>query len=148
MGARLDENVALKRLQMEVGGRISELEPLRTLGNHLKVSVQPDGIVEVSGSIRSRLIKEMVLQSIKEVPGVHRVEDAIIADPDLELDIAQALALDDRTSDIPLGHIFIHCHSGVVSLVGELPDRVQLSDLLDVVSNVDGVRDVRTMIRT
>jgi osmotically-inducible protein OsmY len=143
----LEKNLPLERLKMEIEGRIANLEPLRTLGNHLKISVDSDGAIEVSGPVRSHLIKEMVLQSIRETPGVHTIEDDVIADPDLELDVAQALTSDDRTREIPLGHIFIHSRSGVVSLAGKLPDDIQLSDVLDVVSSVDGVRDINSMIQ-
>ncbi len=148
METHLEKIIPLKRLQMEIEGRITNLEPLRTLGNHLRISVDSDGAVEVSGPVRSHLIKEMVLQSIKETPGVHTIEDDVIADPDLELDVAQALTSDDRTREIPLGHIFIHSRSGVVSLVGKLPDDIQLSDVLDIVSSVDGVRDIKSMLHT
>jgi osmotically-inducible protein OsmY len=147
MATHLEKTLPLERLQMEIEGRIAKLEPLRTLDNHLRISVGSDGAIQVSGPVRSHLIKQIVLQSIEGTPGVHSIEDDVIADPDLELDVAQALTSDDRTGEIPLGHIFIHSRSGVVSLAGKLPDDIPLSDVLDVVSSVDGVRDTKSMIQ-
>src|SRR4030067_2530151 len=97
----------LEDIQLQVEERMENIEPLRTLGNFLEIKVHANGVIEVSGPVQSRLIKSFVIQALKDIPGIHEVEDQIVADSDTELEIAQALAMDDRTRDIPPGGIFV-----------------------------------------
>jgi osmotically-inducible protein OsmY len=129
-------------LQSKVLDRIVEIEPLRTLGHSLEIQVHSGGEIEVSGPIRSRILKDTVLRSIREIPGVKHVIDGIVADPDLELSVSQTLATDERTKGILPGEISLRSHLGTVTLLGKLPPIVSRDDLAETVISIKGVRAI------
>jgi osmotically-inducible protein OsmY len=132
-----------EKVHSQVTERMEKIELLRTLGNFLQTRLNPNGVIEVSGPAQSRLIKTMVVQTLKDIPGVQDVEDHIVADPDLELAVAEALERDDRTKDLPPGKIFVRSHLGVVTLFGYLPSDFSGQDIVDVVTDVHGVNGVQ-----
>ena len=70
--------------------------PVRDSLSDLRVDVTPDGRVEVSGPVRSGLIKDGVLETLQWVPGVTGIVDGMVADSELEIEVAFALARDPR----------------------------------------------------
>jgi osmotically-inducible protein OsmY len=81
----------------------------------LNIAVSQDGIVEISGPVRSSLTKEGILQVTRRVPGVTRVVDGLISDSELQRAVADALAENSKTRD---HRIFVHSHMGLITLVG------------------------------
>ncbi len=137
----------MENIHLQVAERMGKIEPLRTVGNFLQTKLNDNGVIEVSGPTQSRLIKEMVLQTLRDTPGIKDVEDHIITDPDLELAIAWGLVQDDRTRDLPPGNIFLRSHLGVVTLFGKLPSGFLTQDIIDVVSGVGGVREIQDKLQ-
>jgi osmotically-inducible protein OsmY len=72
---------------------------------------------------------------------VQRVEDRIVADPDLEIAVARALADDPKTAGVPAGSVLVFAQLGNVVLVGDLPESL-LAEVLRVAGQVPGVRRV------
>ena len=136
----------LEKVRMQITERMEEIELLRNLGNFLQTKLNPNGVIEVSGPTQSLLIKTMVIERLKDIPGVQDVEDHIVADPDLELAVARALSQNERTKELPPGKIFIRSHLGVIKLFGKVPAEFRLEDVIEVVTSVAGVRDVEVKI--
>jgi hypothetical protein len=137
----------MEDIHLQVAERMEKIEPLRTLGNFLQTELDPNGVIQVTGPTQSLLIKQMVIQALSDIPGIQGIQDRIVADPDLELAVAWALAQDHRTCDLPPGRIFIRSHLGVITVFGNLPAGFLLQDIVDVVSNVSGVRDIEAKLR-
>ena len=53
-----------------------------------------------------------------------------------------------RPADVPKGSISVNVNDGVVELRGELPDQEQIDELGDTARKIDGVKDVRNLLRT
>ncbi len=142
MEANVVEELTLEDLQQALEEALWAYEPVRTASREVEARVQPGGVVEVSGYVRSRLIKDGVLNILRRHPGVNEVVDHLIADPDLELAVAMKLATDPRTRDIPPGAVAVHSHFGAVTLVGRLPVGFSHAEVVEVVREVPGVRHV------
>jgi osmotically-inducible protein OsmY len=140
MVLEMQSKVEGERLREEIEARLWGYEPLRALGNLLEVDLRGDGTVKLAGPVPTRVIKDGVLRTVRETPGVAHVEDGIIPDPDLEVAVARALASDERTAAILPGQISIRSHNGAITLIGQIPEDVNRAAILDVVRSVEGVR--------
>ncbi len=69
---------------------------LRIWGHAMSVEVT-DGIVTLSGHVRTRVSKTTVEDLVSKVEGVRGVKNELFVDTDLEIAVAQALAQDSRT---------------------------------------------------
>lgn len=56
-----------------------------------------NGVVELGGYVRTRVLKEKVLQAAWRAQGVHDVKNNLLVDTELEVMVAQALGADTRT---------------------------------------------------
>ncbi len=123
--------------------------PVRDSLSDLRVDVTPDGRVKVSGPVRSGLIKDGVLETLRWVPGVTGIVDGMVADSELEIEVAVALARDPRLEGLPPGAIAIHSHLGEVTLLGRLRNDSMREIATEVASQVSGVQRVydRTVAR-
>jgi len=123
--------------------------PIRESFYDLRVKVSPDGRVEVSGPVRSGLIKDGVLETLRWVPGVTGIVDGMVADSELEIEVAVALARDPRLEGLPPGAIAVRSHLGEVTLLGHLIDDSMRGTAVEVASQVIGVKkiDDRTVAR-
>lgn len=104
--------------------------------------LEPDGSVTVRGHVRSRTIKEGVLELVGSVEGVTQVIDQVYADPDLEGAIAQALVSDERTAHLDPGCVQIFGQRGVMVLVGQLESQEDVRAVCEVASEVEGVAEI------
>ncbi len=129
-------------LRERVEEALWDLEPVRTLGNLLKLEVRPGGVVEVRGPVRSRVIRDEILARLRQVEGVQQVVDGILPDPDLEIAVARALMEDERARGLPPGRVSVRAHNGVITLLGKLPQGVDRQRLVEAVRAVRGVRGV------
>jgi osmotically-inducible protein OsmY len=107
----------------------------------LNFKLDEEFTLTVHGHTPTQAIKDEILSVAASIDGVAEVRDQVVADPDLEIAIAEALARDDRTRNLPPGTISIFGNLGNVVLVGEVadPDRDRI---VQVASGVDGVRGV------
>ena len=136
-------------LESAVEAALWNYSPIRESLSDLEVNVSSDGRVEVSGPVRSGLKKDGVLETLRWVPGVTGIVDGLVADNELEIQVAFALARDSRLSSLSPGAIAVHSHLGKVTLEGGLKDKALREVAVEVTSQVIGVKSVddRTAVR-
>ncbi len=142
MDAALKTEAGVETLQESIQEALWDYEPVRTSRRPLRVRVLPEGVVEVSGTVRTRLIQDTVLEILENHPGVHKVVSHLRADPDIELAVARKLAEDPRTASLPPGAVQIYSLHGVTTLVGRLPAGASPATVVEVVSELEAVRRV------
>ena len=130
-------------LESAVEAALWNYAPVRESLSDLEVQVSADGRVEVSGPVRSGLIKDGVVDTLRWVPGVTGVVDGMVADSELEIEIAMALASDARLKDLPPGAIAVHSHLGEITLVGELEDDAKRAAAVEIAKQVRGASTVQ-----
>jgi len=134
-------NHALKR---SVEDALLAYSPLRTSKAEITVMADSDGAVTLTGHAPSGTIKRMAALLAGSVDGVGQVVNHIVADPDLERSVAQALAADSRTHAWP---IRVRAEVGYVQLQGSVPDEEAVQTALEVASQVEGVRQVVSALK-
>lgn len=135
-------DTALQDLQLAVEDALWRYDPLRPALSELRVEVRPDGQVEIAGPVRTGLIKDGILASVRRVPGVTGIIDRILPDHELEIAVARAMASDEMLTKLPPGTLSVHSHLGRVSLVGRVPDPALRKRVLEIVPNLPGIRGV------
>jgi len=138
----MTQTMTVDDLESAVETALWNYSPVRESLSDLHVSVSPDGRVEVYGPVRAGLIKDGVLEVLRWVPGVTGIVDGLVADNELEIQVAIALARDSRLSSLSPGAISVHSHLGRVTLVARLKDEALSAAALEVASQVAGVRGV------
>lgn len=134
--------MTVEDLKSAVEAALWNYHPVRESLSDLQVKVSTDGRVEVSGHVRSGLIKDGVLEVLRWVPGVTGIVDGLIADSEIEIEVAVALANDPRLKGVAPGAIAVHGHLGEVTLVGRLVDDNLRTVAVEVASQVSGVESV------
>jgi len=124
-----------------IEGALWRYEPVRSRSLPIEITLLDEGTVEVRGNTPSRIIKESILGLIASIDGVKRVEDDLHADPAIELAVAEALATDPSTQQLPPGSIQVFADLGNVVLVGSL-DEGDRHAAVQVASRLLGVRRV------
>lgn len=120
-------------------------DPVRDELGMLRVRVEPEAKVLIAGNVLTSLIREGVLETVQNVPGVQSIEDLLISDLELEIQAAQALTLDPGTQEISPGSIVVRSHLGAVKLTG-IPAEAGLDQaVIEVVAQVKGVRSVEAL---
>ena len=138
----MTQTITAEDLESAVETALWNYSPVRESLSDLHVTVSPDGRVEVSGPVRAGLIKDGVLETLRWVPGVTGIVDGLVADNELEIQLAIALAQDSRLSSLSPGAISVHSHLGRVTLVARLKDEALGAAAVEVASQVAGVRSV------
>ncbi len=138
----MTQTTTVEDLESAVETALWNYSPVRESLSDLHVTVSPDGRVEVSGPVRSGLIKDGVLEALRWVPGVTGIVDGLVADNELEIQVAIALARDPRLSSLSPGAISVHSHLGRVTLVARLKGEALSAAAAEVASQVAGVRGV------
>ena len=138
----MTQTISAEDLESAVETALWNYSPVREMLSDLHVTVSPDGRVEVSGPVRAGLIKDGVLEAIRWVPGVTGIVDGLVADNELEIKVAIALAQDSRLSSLSPGAISVHSHLGRVTLVARLKDEALSAAAAEVANQVAGVRSV------
>ena len=129
----------LEDLQVAVDEALWRYDPVRGALWELRAEVKVDASVEVTGHVRSRSIREGVIETVQAVPGVQQVVDRIVTDPLLETEVARALA---GIQQLPPGQIAVHSHLGRITLLGKLPSESLRQQVLSAANDVMGVRSV------
>ncbi len=138
----MTQTITAEDLESAVETALWNYSPVRESLSDLHVTVSPDGRVEVSGPVRAGLIKDGVLEALRWVPGVTGIVDGLVADNELEIQVAIALAQDPRLSSLSPGAISVHSHLGRVTLVASLKDEALSAAAHEVAGQVAGVRSV------
>ena len=136
------QTITAEDLESAVETALWNYSPVRESLSDLHVTVSPEGRVEVSGPVRAGLIKDGVLEALRWVPGVTGIVDGLVADNELEIRVAIALAQDPRLSSLSPGAVSVHSHLGRVTLVASLKDEALSAAAQEVASQVAGVQSV------
>ncbi|MEX0787315.1 MAG: BON domain-containing protein [Anaerolineales bacterium] len=142
MGVSLAGTDVVLDLTAEVERVLWDFDALRTADRPIRVQVGSDGRVILRGPARSRFVRDQILELVRAVPGVAEVIDHIIADPELEVRVAEALALAPRTASLTPGSVLVHCRYGAVILTGQLPPGTDREAVVQVARGVPGVVQV------
>lgn len=121
-----------------------EYSPVRGSLWELEAVVVEPGVVEVSGHVRAWTIHDGVIESLRAVPGLQRIVDRLVVDPQLETEVARALA---DVRELPVGAVVVRSHLGVVSLLGDLPKESLREAVLQTARSVSGVRRVEDRLQ-
>jgi len=135
-------DTALQDLQLAVEDALWRYDPLRPALSELRVEVRPDGQVEIAGPVRTGLVKDGILASVRRVPGVTGIIDRILPDHELEIAVARSMASDEMLTKLPPGTLSVHSHLGRVSLVGKVSDAALRKRVLEIVRSLAGVLGV------
>lgn len=111
---QMTQNLAAKVTQV-----IWDDPRLRSTDSLLGVNVSPEGEVTLTGHVRGDMLKAVAGKRASQVPGVLRVVNGLVADTDLENDIALALAM-DPTVYTCTDQLTVKVVLGVVHLSGTL----------------------------
>ena len=130
----------------EVEAALWSYMPLRSAEAAIDVAAE-EGRVVLTGTVRGAAHKAMAGRLAAAVPGVTAVDNRLIADSELEAEVARALAVDPDTSDVAPG-LRTRCLRGIAYLSGRVavaePTRVVplLDRIVEVAGNVAGVLEV------
>ena len=133
-------------LTTAVEGALWSYAPLRLTNTSLGVT-DAGGVVTLSGNVRTRAIKTIAGRLAQGVVGVTGVVNALVADPDIEREVAMALALEPAVA-LSTDKVAIKCLRGTVYLGGtasapDLPGALAIvSRAVDITRAVPGVTSV------
>ena len=130
-----------QQIDRDVERALSMSEDLRHSGRVLlEVSVR-DGVVTLRGYVPSGRSQGLASEVSTKTQGVRGLRDQLVADDDLEVRVARALADDARTRPYI---IRVHCHFGIAHLTGTLEGTVASAETQviaqEIAANVAGVR--------
>ena len=128
-------------LMSTIGQRLWRYDPVRSRDLPLDLNLDDEGILTINGFAPTLTIKEAILDIVGSVEGVTQVVDGLVADPALEVEIAEELAKNEATKHLKPGDVQIFAQLGDVVLVGELDESEQQA-VIQVVEEVPGVRQV------
>jgi osmotically-inducible protein OsmY len=127
-----------EELQREVEEVLYEIGPLHVDYRGMNIRVL-DGVLYLDGNISSSLRSDIVRSQASGVPGLLDIEDHLIGDDALASSVAEALARDPRTRDLPIG---VYPKLGVVRISGAVRNSSQKEAAGEIASKVPGVRSV------
>ena len=117
---------------------------LRATADQIEILVSA-GVVTLRGYVTRCSHKVRAECDTRQVPGVRQVENYLIADPDLEVAVAQEIAQDTRLRYLG---ILVHATIGVIRLDGQV-DRADLADAAErLAATVPNVRAVVNCIQS
>ena len=109
-------------------------------GGHSAIEVEvAQGAVTLRGHVLSVTAKAQACEIARHVPGVRKISDHLVADEQLEIDVAQALARDPRTRS---DNIRVYVHQGAVDLHGPVARDETCAAAAEVAARVPYVRAV------
>jgi osmotically-inducible protein OsmY len=127
-----------RTLKQSIEDTLQVYSPLRTSRSEIDIAVE-DGQVTLSGYVPSASIKHMAAILAGSVPGVNEVVNHLLDVPDLEREVAVALAGDERTRSWP---IRVRAELGYVQLQGQVPDQEAAQTALEVARGAKGPKKV------
>jgi osmotically-inducible protein OsmY len=128
-------------LMNTIGERLWSYEPVRERDLPLDLAIDEAGVVTLQGHVPTMTIKEAVLAIVGSVAGVAGVVDQVVADPALEVKIAERLSQSESTKHLEPGAVQVFAQLGEVVLVGDL-NEADRKAAVAVAEQTDGVRQV------
>lgn len=108
----------------------------------LRVDIQ-DQRVRVQGYVADQTQADRVRSLISSVPGIVALDLKLVTDADLAQSIQTAINKDPQTS---AAQVQVIARTGVVDIVGEVPDRPTARRIETVARQVDGVEVIHNMV--
>jgi osmotically-inducible protein OsmY len=124
-------------LEQTVRDALDRYPPLRMWQHSIQIQAN-NGAVILSGSARSQAEKQIAGNLARAVKGATSVENQLIADGDLEIAIAQALATDARTRDAFPG-VLVGVVFGTVYLKGTAVSDDVKKAASEIASKIGGI---------
>jgi osmotically-inducible protein OsmY len=129
-----------RRLFLAVRRRLLDHEPLRA--SHPQLGLDVDGgTVRLGGRVRTLALKEIAGYLCKRLEGVQEVRNELLSDTEVQRQVADALAADDKLGPLCLR---VDVRDGVASLSGDLPTPELEEQAVRVARRAPGVADVRS----
>ncbi|NPA90330.1 MAG: BON domain-containing protein [Chloroflexi bacterium] len=140
--AVLEEQVLTdEELQEQVYHMLNHVyPPFRELLLPIEVEVK-DGVVTLTGWVRTSTMKHMATKLAAEVPGVKEVHNCLVADDELERAVAAALEAEPSLEDDFPG-IHVDALAGAITLWGYVSSEEDKRRAEEIAAQVDGVRKV------
>ncbi len=129
-------------LKQSVQDALQAYPPLHASRSTIETTVE-DGKVILSGYVPSISTKRMADVLASGVDGVKEVVNNLIPGPELERQVARALAADRRTREWP---IRVRCDLGYVQLQGQVPDKEVAQAAMEVARQVKGVKHITSSL--
>lgn len=137
-GTDLDNDI-----EADVTEAVMALHAVRPSAAMVKVDVT-NGLVTLSGYVQSPMAAVEVERAAEQVPGVTGVVNNLVDDGSLSRLVAEVLATDPATRDIPPGYE-VNPTFGYLRLIGGFtPEQVQA--LAAVTQAIPGVRGVQVVV--
>lgn len=96
-----------------------------------------NGVVTVSGHVRSPITRRYIIERLPNIDGVRGVtSERLYDDESIQRDVGQHLGARDITS------VIANVYYGIVILTGSLPDGVSVQDLASDIARITGVTEV------
>jgi len=127
-------------IHQDIVRAVWDIATVRNTHPPLSIEVE-DGVVTISGIVRSRIISQQIHAAAASVAGVKRVRTDVENDASIELAVAHKLATDDvvrRWSP----RIWVSAYHGDVRLEGQVSDRAVAERARGLAASVAGVREV------
>jgi osmotically-inducible protein OsmY len=131
-------------LLYRVSESIDRYEPIRASGSRIQVGLR-QGSVVLTGRVRSHPLQVLAERLGAAAAGGHPFVSELIADPDVIMAVATALALDPRTNAVP---VYVDCSLGSVRLMGAAPTAAMVVAATEIARGVPGVVDVQNDLQT
>jgi osmotically-inducible protein OsmY len=128
-------------IEAAVTRAVLELDALRPTPSEVNVRVA-NGQVTLTGIVPSPMLAAEAERVARHLPGVVGVKNELLDDGTLTLRVAQALATDPRTRNIPPGYRVMSVF-GRVTVVGRFADEGTQAALVEVCQSVSGVRGAK-----
>ena len=127
-------------LEQAVRNALDHYTPLRMWRHSFQIQAS-DGKATLTGNARSQAEKEVAGNLARAVKGITTVDNQMIADGDVELAVAQALGVDERTRDAFPG-ILVGVVFGTVYLKGTAASDAVKKAAGEIASGIQSVQRV------
>ena len=130
------------RIRATILDALRRYTPLRRTYAQVDVSVQ-DGIVTLTGTVGSIVMKRVIVGEVSRLPGVRAVQaDELYDDTSLQLAVAQTLGSNPSMCIAVNEQVYIHIHHGRVVLTGRVFSSAKREAIEETAVAVPGVRSV------
>lgn len=136
--------VADEELVRRVLAALSDRHLLAPEDRRTVVAEASGGVVQLTGNVRTKAAARRAAAAAATVPGVVRVENAIVDDASLEVTAGRAL---DAAGLQRTAQIFVRSAWGEVTLLGRAPTVAIAEEAVRVVRDLPGVRTVRSCVQ-
>ncbi len=122
-------------IEVDLQDLVAHYPPAAHDQHHFEFTIH-EGVVTLTGNVKSRVTQQFLLDKVPEIAGVKEVQaEALANDDDLRLQISQLT---------PIG-IFVNVEYGIVKLTGRLEADTDVNALMNrIISSVTGIKRIYT----